>query len=278
MIYNNREYPHPVLGIGIGDDASVGGLFNVHLSIKAGRETIRIEPVFKMDNKYINNLINEGKATFATQIYCRATMFRELRKSQNTIPETIVIPTPKLREEVEIDFFVCANEHLPDYTNSQSHSDYSSFTFNIEKGEILAYGGKGVFNANKTPEELKAVSAFMNIDKDNKENGPIHNFYDGPKITILLSENDYLKYQDIKINEFAIQVLHSGVVLPALMEAVEKVLDQDDEFADKRWYQIVEKLIQEKGDAGTLITSQRILDNPVNRSFNTIEKLLHYGD
>ena len=106
MIYNNREYPHPVLGIGIGDDASVGGLFNVHLSIKAGRETIRIEPVFKMDNKYINNLINEGKATFATQIYCRATMFRELRKSQNTIPETIVIPTPKLREEVEIDFFV----------------------------------------------------------------------------------------------------------------------------------------------------------------------------
>ena len=79
-----------------------------------------------------------------------------------------------------------------------------------------------------------------------------------------------------KINEFAVQVLYSGVVLPALMEAVEKILDQDEEFADKRWYQIVEKLIREKGDAGILITSQRILNNPVNNSFNTIVKLLDY--
>lgn len=38
MLYNNREYPHPVLGLG---DA-VNGEFKTHLNVKAGKQTIKI--------------------------------------------------------------------------------------------------------------------------------------------------------------------------------------------------------------------------------------------
>lgn len=172
MLYNNREYPHPVLGVG---DA-VEGQFITHLSIKAGKKAIIIEPVFHLTNHDLNTLITENLAVFAIQIYCRATMFRQLFKSNDAIPKHISIPTPELRESVELDFFICANDNISDYTNSSWHPDFNGFSFPVEKGDILAYGGKGVFNANKTPEELRAISAFMNIDKYDKENGPIVNY------------------------------------------------------------------------------------------------------
>lgn len=274
MLYNNREYPHPVLGVG---DA-VNGEFKTHLNVKAGKQTIKIEPVFELDNKDLNSLIEEGKAVFVTQIYCRATMFREMIKSDTSVAKPIVIPTPKLREQVEVDFFVCANENIPEYTNSASHPDYSGFSFPVEKGELLAYSGKGIFNANKTPEELKAISAFMNIDKYEKENGPIYNFYDGSKITIRLPENDYMKYQQIVSNPFVANIVHGAVVLPALMDAVNEIQSGSGEFSDKDWYRILGEMVNDAKQENLLKIGQKILDNPVNRAFNTIQKMIEYED
>lgn len=214
---------------------------------------------------------------FVTQIYCRATMFREMIKSDTSVSKPIVIPTPKLREQVEVDFFVCANENIPEYTNSASHSDYSGFSFPVEKGELLAYSGKGIFNANKTPEELKAISAFMNIDKHEKENGPIYNFYDGPKITIRLPENDYMKYQKI-VSDYTEDIVHSSVVLPALMDAISEIQSGTVDYSDKDWYGILREMVNEAKEENLLKIGQKILDNPVNRAFNTIQKMIEYED
>jgi len=274
MIYNNREYPHPVLGIG---DA-VAGEFKVHLSVKAGQETVRIEPVFELDNDDLNTVIAEGKAAFAAQVYCRGTMYRDLIKSEKAVAKPVMIPTPKLRDRVEVDFFVCATETIPEYVNSASHSDYSGYTFNIEKGEILAYGGQGVFNANKTPEELKAISAFMNIDKYDKENGPIYNFYDSEKITIRLPENDYLMYQHIVNNPFVANILHSSVVLPALMDAIDVLQSGTGDYSERSWHRILEKMVEETKQDNLMKIGQKILDNPVNRAFRTVQKMIEYED
>ncbi len=274
MLYNNREYPHPVLGIG----DSVAGEFKVHLSVKAGRETVKIESVFELGNADLNKLIEDGKAVFATQIYCRGTMYRNIINSKTAIAKQFIIPTSKLRDQVEVDFFVCAEEMIPSYTNSASHSDYNGYSFSIEKGDILAYGGKGIFNANKTPEELKAISAFMNVDKYENENGPFYNFYDGDKITIRLSESDYIKYQQIVSNPFISDIVHSSVVLPALMEAIEIINSGSDDYKDKAWYNILDKLIEETKEDVLLKVGQKILANPINRAFNTIKQMIEFED
>lgn len=274
MLYNNRNYPHPVLGVG----DSIEGEFKIHFSVKAGKQTIKLDSVFMLGNEDLNNLISDGIAIFVIQVYCRATMFRKIFTSPSSVAKTITIPSYALRNEVEVDFFVCANEEIMNYSNSKSHSDFDGTYFNIEKGEILAYGGKGIFNANKTPEELKSISAFMNIDKYNKENGPIYNFYDGPKITIRLSENDYLKYQQIVSNKFVADIVHSTVVLPALMDAVNEVQSGANEFGDKRWYNILENMIYETKEENLLKIGQKILENPVNRAFTTIQKMIEYEE
>ena len=82
MVYNNREYPHPVLGV----DDSISGRFDIHLSVKAGKDTIRIEPIFNLENECIARLIQDKKALFATQVYCRSTMYRSLFKTEKEHP------------------------------------------------------------------------------------------------------------------------------------------------------------------------------------------------
>ncbi|MDC7993539.1 hypothetical protein [Altibacter sp. HG106] len=273
MVYNNREYPHPVLGI----ENAIKGKFNVHLSVKAGKDTIKIEPVFDLENMDIISMIQNGQALFATQVYCRSTMYRSLFKSESSVQQKIIIPTKELRNEVQLDFFVCAAKDIKDYCNSQAHADYNGVYFQLGKGEILAYGGQGVFHANKTPEELKAISSFMQIEKTEKENGPIQNSYHGEKIIVQLSKNDYEKYRDIAGHQYAEQLLHSSVVLPALMDAIEIVKDPTSEFSDNSWFKILQSLVEEKskGNDNALFSGQKILDNPLNRTFKTIDNLVY---
>jgi hypothetical protein len=275
MVYNNREYPHPVLGI----EDSVLGSFKVHLSVKTGNDII-IEPVYELVNDDLNTLLVENKVEFVTQVYCRSTMYRTNYRTTKSISDKIIIPANELRNEVELDFFICASIDLVSYRNSQAHSDYDNSSFNISKGEILAYGGHGVFHANKTPLELKAISSFMQIDKYDKDNGPIQNFYDGEKIIIRLSINDYNKYLEIAGNQNVEQLLHSGVVLPALMDAIGQVNGASDEFAENNWYKILQGLIDEKsnGNDNPLHVGQKILDYPLNRAFKTIDELIFRED
>lgn len=276
MVYNNRDYPHPVLGV----NDSVEGQFNVRLSIKPGKDTIRIEPIYNIDNIDIKELVEDQKAEFICQVYCNSTMYREIFKFSNAISKPIAIPTIRLRDEVELHFFVCASNDIPNYTNSKSHVDYGANSFYLNKGDFLAYGGKAIFNANKRPEELKSISSFMQIEQYDQQNGPIKNFYDGSKIIVQLPKSDFEKYLEVAGNKYSEQLLHSSVVLPALMDAIDKVNNEGEEFGDNTWFKILSKLLEENGDGNNspLIAGQRILDNPLNRTFNTIDSLLYSED
>lgn len=274
MLYNNREYPHPVLGI----NDSVEGEFNVNLKVKSGRNDISVTPILILKNDEIQNLITERKCVLVIHIYCNSTMYRKSVKSFKLIADEIRIPASLLRDKVEIDFFICANQLLPEYSLNSFHSDYSGHRFFIEKGDILGYAGKGVFNANKSPQALRAISAFMNIDKYEKDTGPMYNFYDGDKITIFLCNQDYILYRQFASNDFLGGIIHSSVVLPALMEAVQLIKSGNGEYADKSWYETLENLIEESKEQDILKIGQKILSNPVNRSLTSIQNLMGYSE
>lgn len=271
MNYNNRAYPHPVLGI----DNNINDTFEVNFNISADKGEISISLEYRLSNKDLTKLIKSRIVTFCIQIYCKGTLYREVFTSYKFLPKTIKIPATRLHEHVEADFFICACDEILNYTNSEFSADYKGYTFLIEKGDILAYGGKGIFYANKSFEELKSVSAFMNIDSGDKKIMPMYNYYDGDKITIYLSQSSYELYQKVKNEKTYTDTLHSSVVLPALAEAI-RFLESDDskEYLDRKWYALLEKLIQSNATDDPLQTAQKILDQPVNRSFSSLYEII----
>ncbi len=271
MNYNNRAYPHPVLGI----DNSINDSFEVNLNVSTDRGLIGISLEYKLSNKDLAKLIKSHLATYCIQIYCKGALYREVFRSYKPLPQKIEIPATRLHEHVEVDFFICACEEIQNYTNSELSDDYKGYTYLVEKGDILAYGGKGIFYANKSYEELKSVSAFMNIDSGNKKTMPMYNYYEGDKITVYLSQSSYQLYQKIKNEKSYTDTLHSSVVLPALAEAI-RFIDSGDasEYSDKKWHELLKKLIQSNETDDPLQTAQKILDHPVNRSFASLYEII----
>ena len=243
MKYNNRAYPHPVLGI----ENNINDTFDINIKVSTDSGKICINVTYNLSNTELNKIIKARKASFCTQLYCKGTLYRETFETFKSIHKTIEIESTRLHDLVEVDFFICACEEIPDYTNSSFNDDYKGYSFAIEKGDILAYGGKGNFYAKKSPEELKSVSAFMNIDTDDKKKVPMYNNYDSDKITIMLSKEDYELYQIIVKEKLSIDTLHSSIVLPALSEAVRfhKFDEESAEYSDKKWHILLERLIDE---------------------------------
>jgi hypothetical protein len=271
MNYNSRCYPHPILGVVnnfIIDPNKEN--YKPSLIVSSDFRKIKLEVTFKLDNEELLKIVQKGMAEFCIQLYCKSTMFRQSysTKRQNEVFE---INASQLRDDVEVDFFVCASENIPNYTNKQFSPVYGKSSFDIEIGDFLAFGGSTIFFAHKSPEELKNISSFMNIDTANKDNVPMYNDYDGDKITIILSQEDYEKYQIIKKENLFVGTLHSSLVLPALAEAIRFCKSQNGtDYKDKKWYILLMKLIEKNESDDPLLSAQKILDLPVNRSFESL--------
>lgn len=271
MRYNNRLFPHPVLGI--GDD--IIGEFSVELVYKSDKDFISLSPTFKLVDKGMKNLILTGKAYFIIQVYCRSTMYREIFKTPNLLPDAILIPSVKLNGDVEVDFFICSETSIKNYSLESFNPDYNNSKFFIDRGDILAYGGKGKFVANKSPEELKSISSLIRISNSEEISKPMYNEYEGQKIQIMLCQEDYENYQLIIRSRVYVSLIHSIIVLPALLDAL-NFLDkkESEEFSDKRWYKALKEYKSKFRSNDSLILAQKILDLPNMRSFKTIINLM----
>jgi len=269
MIYNNRNYPHPVLGIG---DDFINGNLNVDLKVSSNGVQIEIIPIFVLSNADLNEFIATGTATYISHIYCRGTLYREVFKTQKSLSEPIMIPAQKLNGEVEIDFFICASRKVDKYKSRDFNPDYGNTEFEIDRGDVFAYAGKGKFYANKSPEELKSISALMNIDCSNKNKEPMYLDYSGEKITLMLSIEDYSNYKLIKGNPQYHGVILSSLVLPALIEALYFLEDETSkDYEVHAWYKALKEYKDKtKKYPDPLRMAQNIIDNPINKCFEQL--------
>jgi hypothetical protein len=269
MLYNNRNYPHPVLGI--SDDYSTGKI-SVELNVSTNKDFIEITPVFVVVNDEIKELIKENKAKYISHVYCRGTLYREVFAVEKPLSEPILIPSFKLSGEVEIDFFVTAFTDVQNFSSKGFNIDYGKEVFGIQKADVIAYAGKGKFYANKAPEELKSISALMNIDCSGESSKPMFLDYNGEKLTLMLSLEDYKLYRLIKDNKQHLGVLLCSLVLPALIEALNFLENEESsEFQDRTWFKVLSEIKDgSKKYSDSLRIAQMILDNPMNRCFESL--------
>lgn len=266
MKYENRNYPHPVLGSG----TDIDGEFFTSLTVKSNTESTILNPIVTLNNMTLEALIDSGDASYMMQVYCRGTMYRESFQIKDPISDSFKISTEVLSGETEVDFFICAEKILKNYINSDSSSTFEKATFNIQKGYILAYGGKGTFYANKSPERLKAISSFMRIKNGDFEIGAFKlDLSENKFITIELSKKDYEMYHMLKSDSINWGVLHASIVFPALVEVAYLIGDDNSgisDMKDTQWYTILFKILEKSKGNSLLEKVQNILDLPLNRA------------
>jgi len=278
MKIENLSFPHPVLGS--SDDIS--GNYNTQISVHLDRNEIGLSIIHELNQATTEKLIERKEAAFLTEVHCAQTLFRVSYMSHDE-QQTIVLPASDLRDKVDLNFYIVALKDLKDYKVDGANADYAGFSFEISKGDILAYGGYSMFWAGKRWEAQKSVSNLMEVQPYEHVSGPMKFLITGDKIIIKLSRSDYGQYQKVvRFEQFA-PIFHSTIVLPALMFAISQMIQNSELYENYAWYQIlnfrrqseekINKISWEMENVPEI--AQAILDNPVERTFRGIWKIIN---
>lgn len=272
MKVNAKSYPHPVLGN--GDD--IKGGFDPEFTYQLGRDEIVLTIGFNLKNAGIASLIKKGRASFVVEVQCPSTFYRASFATRNDVHQ-INIPPKLLRERVTVGFFICADEAIAKYRPVDCHPDYAGASFDIEVGDMLATGGYSGFLADKDFDPMRPpVFSLIRINVGRHHEGPYDVDYGSEKITIELSKADWRKYLEISKEKDAIPSLHAAIVLPVLVDAIQKVKNGNGQYENMSWYGRLQTILETKGvdDKEPLEAAQRILDNPSSRYFESVAKML----
>ena len=233
MRFNDISFPHPVLGIG---DAINSNIELVATEIKSSADVYEISIKLKQDNVDLVNLLAIGKAEYLCEVTCTNTLFRKSITSDSNEIEFLV-SKKAVKGRVEFLCLLVAKENIKEYSNSESHSDYNGYSFDLGVGDILAYFGEFSFNADIIYEKLKAVSSFMEI-VENSDLTYTNIDLKKSKIQVELSSEAYKLFQSDSISrepKFS-PVFHSSIVLNALLTA----LYNFEEHRDYLWAQVID--------------------------------------
>ncbi|MBB6696668.1 hypothetical protein [Clostridium algidicarnis] len=271
-----KLFPYPVLAEFLDD--YIDNKFISNAYIEKIRDIIIFKLESKIENKGLQNLIENDKARYMFHIECPQTSYRTVVKTKDQIVYHEV-EIGKLVGKVQICTFIVAIDEIYHYTNETFVSDYKGITFNLEKGNILAIGGQFNITVDKEKDELgKIPSIFSILRKTIKEEKDLSVDIDDNKVKIWLPEKEYYNYQKMATAPSLQPVLHSMIVLPVLVYIFEEVKKAGiDGFEEYRWFKSIRKSLEiEKvtlnNDTLNKYTSialaQKVLNMPLTRALD----------
>ncbi|MBT3311741.1 MAG: hypothetical protein HN379_07080 [Desulfobacteraceae bacterium] len=261
-----KSYPYPVLG----NSDDVGGALTVKVEYGLNRLEVNIQLNFELENPYLSELIESGRAEFVAKFDCPSTYYRQSFKCMDV--QSIAIASEKLSGDVRIDMLICATEEILDYCPTGLHPDYGDNTFNILPGDVLALAGKTGFIAEKDFDPLRMpVGSIMQITQGKFRSGPFQVDFDCKRILITLSQTDWLAFNQLKGQ--ATQILQGLIAFPVLVEAI-RVKDNTD-FSEYEWVgRIKTFLLQYPVEDDPIILAQQLLHSPSERALQQTQAIL----
>jgi hypothetical protein len=270
MSASTKSYPFPVLG-NLDD---IAGQFNPTLRYSLEPNKVVVESDFNLENSTIENLVSQKSATYLVQVECGSTFYRNVFvTSDNKI--RIEIDAQDLRDKVDVSFAVVATKDIPNYDPEGIHPDLAGEPSYVEKGDVLADGGTGWFTADKTFDPLKApVSSFMKIQEGTKKTGPMEIDYGDDHILIKLAKNDFENYKFTR--KYATSVLHSSLVLPALIDVLYTMNNKQSDYSDQPWFSRIQQICRERSINldEPLMAAQQLLGQPIDRSLSQVQQIM----
>ena len=275
MKINSLSLPHPVLGA----EDDVEGVYTAKTQVELGRKKVVLKVKQNLTNRTLIRLIQELKALFNAEIHCAQTVYRESFLSY-AFDTTIAIPARNLLNKVEVSFYITATQNIPDYKIDGANEDYKGYSFEIDKGDILAYTDPIDFPAAKDWQAFMAVTSFLIIQEYDEAEGPLLFDLTQDKIVVQMAKSDYKKYFKFNSAEYLYPLFHSSIVFPALIYALTMMNKNPGEYENSHWYinldwrlkheESLKKYDIDQPDHIPKI-AQEILKNPIARSLKGMD-------
>lgn len=282
MQIKNKYYPYPV--IAAGNDSYEDATFTSDADYAIDAHNVKLTLCAETDNQLLNDMIKNGSVKYAHHIECQQTCFRKLVLTDEKIHDEIIHES-LLNGIVQVCTFLMADEDLVGYANPNFSKDYRGIKFNLDRGCVMAIGSQINIAINKDKEDLSRTSSIFSIRRDHD---PSHTELQvsttGSKIVVLIPEKTCNQYLNLSNQAMFVPVLHSMVIMPALMQVLSELKEAAQQnalynYEDLRWFRGLKKTAEKleisfDQDALTQINAfkaaQQFLDTPVVKALANI--------
>ena len=182
----------------------------------------------------------------------------------------VVVDLSKLKDDVEVVPFVCAEKEVKKYRPEGLHTDYGDLTWTVGRGDVLAVGDMLRFSIEKQHDAIRKIGSIMQIQKASFDEGPMEvDTGAEQKIIVRLAGRDFILYDALKRNKVYEAQLTTAIVLPALMQAIQAIGEAEEGEHAPHWARLLRRRLEdaECGEADDLVVkAQKVLDMPIRRA------------
>jgi len=273
----NNSFPYPVLSS--ENDNYKNSKFETSIEAQKSFGQLYINLKCDLEDSTILQLITEEKAKYALHIECPQTSFRQIFHSEN--PYIMAnIPDNCLRGKVDVHPFILAIKRIENYENMSLNEFYKGFPITFEKGNILALGEAVEITLFEEDEESRNLPSIVTIRRSESAKDTMVSL-NSPQIIIELPKHVYDIYSQNAGSRFKETIL-SLVILPCLIDVFYALKEDSADYSEYKWYQVLEQIFKKNnvpfshivdGTLPVLKAAQMVLQNPLEKAFNEIQKL-----
>lgn len=283
MRFKDRNFPYPVLDPAGRDIAN--SAFQVTRTVKVDKTALYLHVEFDLSNETLVQLIKDGKAAFVVHADCANSFYRKAFLF-NEFEGDISIPMTDVKREVGLAFFVCATEPIDDYSVKGMDELYGDTTFRVIKGDVLAYAEtvtENIFDKDS----LSKLASILLVLAGNEGQTVSYIDFNHEKIHAVMPPAQFELFGLNKSRPQVKATLLAAVVLPVLIEAVQKVLEGDEDeqdesdYASYLWFQVLKHKIgdlrKKAGDnsQSPYSLAQLILEGVSDKALREVDNLLN---
>lgn len=243
MQIRNRLFSYPVYSSDIDD--YIINEFTFEYYVENDGESLNIIYTTKISNKFILNGINNEDIKLTVLVECSKTAYRKLF-ILNDLNGVVEIASHLLSAKVEICCLLLANKNFIINEESGISSDYLNTSFSINRGFIVGYDNAYAFIVDKDKEEnyksSSIISVVKKLDLDDYMDVDLDN---DNKIKIQLGDEMYQYFVQLQGLD-KLPVIHSMIVLPALVYVIDQIKDyaMRETYEDYYWYRCIAKQLE----------------------------------
>jgi hypothetical protein len=256
---HQKAFPYPVLRPDIDD--YIDGAFQVTVDVESEGDRITARTKVALSVPEIKKEIEAGRARISIIFSCRDTYFRHsVITSKYDFANTF--ENGVLRGEVIIYPFVVATKPIGRFSCRDINKEFGKGSFSFTAGEVLAADVPKVVYIDR--ELFKPISSILQLLKDDNLSGFEWKMrFSENKLQVHLSAEAKQMIDKARNTKSGRAILINSLYFAAIMEAIQRLRDDEGEYADLKWAKILQQQCHNFG-----------IDIKANDSYFTAQKLL----
>ncbi len=245
MKLRQRDYPHPVMAPNNTDFSVYNFSIDINVDINRIKRCYEFQYNLNSLDESIHELLCSGHAKLGVHIESPLSMYREFKEISHESSGMFTLNSSDLRGNIEVLPMIIARKEILDYHAHSFSTLFNDIKFKLMTGDLLAVGKGQKFDADHDIDPFKNVSSIFTVISSKDYIYDID--YESDKIIILISEEDFRNYHNLKDNSNYNIFLANIILMPALVSVLSEIKAQNSTGTDysgfdtKIWFRVLKK-------------------------------------